>query len=440
MNTDPPIVARGPSGLVTEVAFTQWVRQVVKGAAELQAFEAGEIDAVMDAGSNSAILSPRARIALQGSNRVVREVLDALPVGACALDLAGNVVSTNKAWRAFVDERVGAGLGVKEGANFFTACETANASERAHAEAVVKGFREVLAGVRQEYWVDYFCRTDLGSCAFRLTIAPIAPDGVLHGLVTREFIRADEGTDAWRDVVQSGAGHFMAASQARVPNRLLADLPGKDYKRLLANFEPINLSYGQVLYAPGERIKYVYFPTDCLVSLLTVVEGNRSLEVGLVGREGMVGTPLVLGSATSSARAVVQGSGAAVRMRSGDLLKEFECGPDLRRALLGFINVLMNQVTQNAACNRFHNLEERLARWLLMTRERLTSDNFCLTHEFLADMLGTRRESVTDAAHALKRRHLISYVRGNMTILNQRGLERASCSCYSRIKIAGPLP
>jgi CRP-like cAMP-binding protein len=171
------------------------------------------------------------------------------------------------------------------------------------------------------------------------------------------------------------------------------------------------------------------------VSLLTVVEGHRALEVGLVGREGMVGSRLALGITTASVRALVQGTGAAERINSARFLREFHRSPGLQRALLHFTDTLMNQVTQTAACNRFHLVEARLARWLLMTRERLLSSEFLLTQEFLADMLGVRRAGVTTAACALQRQKLIRYRRGTITIVDQLGLEAAACSCYQYVKV-----
>jgi CRP-like cAMP-binding protein len=226
-------------------------------------------------------------------------------------------------------------------------------------------------------------------------------------------------------------------ARARSPNRLLAALPAREYKRLLSGLETVKLTYGEVLHEPGERMRHVYFPSDCLVSLLTVVEGHQALEVGLVGREGMVGSRLALGITASSIRALVQGTGTAVRMTSARFLQEFRRSPELQRALFHFTDALMLQVTQTAACNRFHVVEARLARWLLMTRERLPSGEFHLTHEFLADMLGVRRVGVTSAAGALQRRKLIRYQRGIITILDQQGLEGAACSCYRHLQVMG---
>jgi CRP-like cAMP-binding protein/PAS domain-containing protein len=437
MNPEPLLAARSPSDLQAEAAFKDWVRRLVKGAAELQAFEAGQIDAVMDPATGSAILLPEAQAALQGSSRLVLSALDALPGEVCVLDSAGTVVMTNKAWRTFVAVRGGAGLGVREGANFLAACRDASAGERVHAEAVAAGVRQVLAGGRELFRCEYAGHSQGENCAFTLTIAGIAGDGAVHAVVTRENVSEHKRARAPRGSRRTTASRIAAAARAGAPNRLLAALPAREHERLLAGLEPVKLTYGEVLYEPGEQMRYVYFPTDCVVSLLTVVEGHRALEVGLVGREGMVGSRLALGISASSVRALVQGTGTAVRMKSARFLQEFRRSPALQRGLLRFIDTLMIQVTQTAACNRFHVLEARLARWLLMTRERSPSSEFHLTHEFLADMLGVRRVGVTSAASTLQRRKLIHYRRGTITILDQQGLEAASCSCYRQVQVTG---
>jgi CRP-like cAMP-binding protein len=435
MNPEPPPPARSPSDLQAEAAFKDWVRRLVKGAAELRAFEAGQIDAVMDPATGTAILLPEAQAALQGSSRLVLSALDALTGEVCVLDAAGTVVMTNMAWRAFVTARAGAGLGVREGANFLEACRDANAPERVHADTVAAGLRDVLAGVRKLFHCDYVCHSPGGDCAFRLTIAGIAHDGEVHAVVTRENVSERKRVIASRGSGRTKASRIAAIAQAAAPNRLLAALPAKEYQRLVAGLEPVKLTYGEVLYEPGEQMRHVYFPSDCLVSLLTVVEGHRALEVGLVGREGMVGFRLALGITTASVRSLVQATGTAVRIKSARFLRECHRSPALQRALLHFVNALMIQISQTAACNRFHTVEARLARWLLMTRERLPSNEFHLTHGFLADMLGVRRVGVTSAAGALQRRKLIRYQRGNITILDQQGLEAAACSCYRHVQL-----
>jgi CRP-like cAMP-binding protein len=217
-------------------------------------------------------------------------------------------------------------------------------------------------------------------------------------------------------------------------NHLLAAMPRSALLRMRATLEQVELVYGQVLYEPLGPIRHVYFPLDCLVSLLTAVDRSRSLEVGMVGNEGMVGMPMVLGIGVSAVRALVQGSGTALRMTAAQFRAEFAKNLLLQRALFRYTHLLMAQVSQTAACNRFHNAEARLARWLLMTADRLHADEFRLTHEFLAHMLGVRRVGVTKAASDLERKGLIAYSRGNIRILGRRRLEAAACSCYRIVR------
>jgi CRP-like cAMP-binding protein len=219
-----------------------------------------------------------------------------------------------------------------------------------------------------------------------------------------------------------------------IENSLLAAVPRKAYQRLLPGLEPVTLTFGEVLYEPRETISHVYFPGASLVSLLTLADGHLALEVGLIGREGMVGIPLVLGHKLSSVRALVQGSGPALRMAAAQFLKEFRISSPLQRELYRYTHTLMAQISQTAACNRFHVVEQRLARWLLMTHDRVKSDRFQLTHEFLGHMLGVRRVGVTKAAQTLQRRNLIRYSRGNITVLDRKGLEAAACECYEVVK------
>lgn len=219
-----------------------------------------------------------------------------------------------------------------------------------------------------------------------------------------------------------------------IPNSLLAALPRKSYLRLLPDLIPVDLVFGEVLYEAGQLIREVYFPTQALVSLLTVVEGHLALEVGLVGREGMVGFPLALGVDVSPVRALVQGAGPALRMNAARFRKELGNSLPLQRELNRYVHAMMAQISQTAACNRFHVVEARLARWLLMTRDRVGSGEFRMTQEFLSNMLGVRRVGVTEAASALQRRKLIEYSRGNIRILDDRGLEEACCSCYEMVR------
>jgi CRP-like cAMP-binding protein len=219
-----------------------------------------------------------------------------------------------------------------------------------------------------------------------------------------------------------------------IPNSVLAALPRKMYLRMLPHLNPVDLVFGDVLYEAGETIRNVYFPSQSLVSLLTLVEDHLALEVGLVGREGMVGIAVALGADVSPVRALVQGAGPALKMNAARFRTELRGSPPLQRELHRYIHAMMNQISQTAGCNRFHVVEARLARWLLMTRDRMRSGRFRMTQEFLSHMLGVRRVGVTEAASALQRRDLIEYSRGNIRILNDRGLEAACCSCYGVVK------
>lgn len=217
-------------------------------------------------------------------------------------------------------------------------------------------------------------------------------------------------------------------------NKLLAELPRKDLLALQGDLAPVTLEFGAVLYETGDPIRKVYFPLKSVVSLLTIVDGHNALEVGLVGREGMVGIPLALGIAVSPVRALVQGAGGALSMSAARFRKAFEASAPLRRSLHRYTHGLMAQITQTAACNRFHVVEARLARWLLMTSDRVASEQFRLTHDFLSHMLGVRRVGVTEAASALQRRGLIGYQRGEIHIMDHAGLEAAACACYELVR------
>ena len=225
-----------------------------------------------------------------------------------------------------------------------------------------------------------------------------------------------------------------AQGDAPVANSLLAALPRAEIQRLLAGLEPINLHVGEVLHEPGGPIRYVYFPLQSVVCLMAKAEAGQAVEVGLVGHEGMVGISLALGVDVSSARAVVHSPGTALRMKASVFQEELSRCKPLRRELYRYAFVKLTMARQAAVCIASHNLEQRLACWLLMTSDRVRSPDIDLTQETLASTLNVRRSTVTLASISLRSRKLIEYNRGKIRILNRKSLESASCSCYRRIE------
>ncbi len=214
-------------------------------------------------------------------------------------------------------------------------------------------------------------------------------------------------------------------------NRLIESLPSGSRSRLLAICEPVKLALGEILSEVGTPTQHVYFPIVGFISLVTTAKGQPTLEVGMVGREGMVGTQLVLGVEAAPLHAVVQGAGTAWRVGAPGFSKELARSSALQRGLNRYVYVTMMQLASSAFCLRYHQIGQRLARWLLMTQDRAHSDSFRITHEFLAYMLGVRRVGITTAASVLQREGLIRYRRGEIQVLSRRGLKAAACSCYA---------
>ena len=217
-------------------------------------------------------------------------------------------------------------------------------------------------------------------------------------------------------------------------NRLLAALPLKEQQRLQSKLELVELTFGDILYNPGQTITHVHFPNNSIISLLSVVAERSSLEVGIVGNEGMAGLSIFMGVDIARTQALVQGAGTAMRMKAETLRNESrQIGP-LHQLLHRYSHSLLTQISQSAACNRFHTVNTRLARWMLMTHDRMGQDTFQLTQDFMSNMLGVRREGVSKAAGELQKEKLISYSRGVINVLNRSGLEKAACRFYQIIK------
>jgi CRP-like cAMP-binding protein len=217
-------------------------------------------------------------------------------------------------------------------------------------------------------------------------------------------------------------------------NRILSALPLQEYERLAPHFVPTHLPKGKSLAHPGDTLRHAYFPTRGMVSLLSTTEGGQAIEVAMVGAEGVIGVPIILGVGVTPYWSVVQIQGDAMRISAAALRIEFERGERFRDLLLKYTHALLTQVTQSAVCNRFHTVQERLCRWLLISRDRVKSDTIDLTQESISQMLGTARTGVTMAAVPLQDAGLIRYRRGRITILDRRGLEAAACECYEAVR------
>ena len=217
-------------------------------------------------------------------------------------------------------------------------------------------------------------------------------------------------------------------------NWLLDALPSEDYERLLSKLEPVTLILGAVVYESGRQMQHVYFPTTSHVSLLYTMLDGATAEMGLVGNEGVVGIALFMGGDTTPNQAVVQGGGNALRMKAKAMQDEFRRGGEFQILLLRYTQSLITQISQTAVCNRLHSVEQRLCRWLLMTRDRAQTDKLEMTQEFISHMLGVRREGVTHAAQRLQDAGFIRYVRGHIEILDRLGLESQVCECYGVVK------
>jgi CRP-like cAMP-binding protein len=225
------------------------------------------------------------------------------------------------------------------------------------------------------------------------------------------------------------------ADRGPVQNHLLAALPSAEFDRWSPHLKLVSMPLGEVLYEPGGLLQHAYFPTTSIVSLLYVLENGASAEIAVVGNEGMLGISLFMGGETTPSRAVVQSAGYGYRLPAQLLKQEFSRAGPVLRLLLRYTQALMTQMTQTAVCNRHHSVEQQLSRWLLLSLDRLSSDSLTMTQELIANMLGVRREGVTEAAGHLQRAGLIRYSRGHIEVLDRTGLERTVCECYAVVKL-----
>lgn len=217
-------------------------------------------------------------------------------------------------------------------------------------------------------------------------------------------------------------------------NQLLAAMPDAQWQRWLPLLEAVELPLGKVLYESGVEMTHVYFPTTSIVSLLYVMESGASAEIAVVGHEGLVGVALFMGGGSTPSRAVVQSAGQGYRLAAASLKDEFEHAGPVMHLLLRYTQALITQMAQTAACNRHHSVDQQLCRWLLLSLDRLHDDDIVMTQELIANMLGVRREGVTESASKLQKAGLIRYARGRITVLDRAGLEQRSCECYAVVK------
>ena len=427
------------------LGFEGRILRLVKGAPELAAIESGQVDAVIDPATGKAFLLPDAQQALredQARNRRLFalsadwtwELDDSYRFVAHSSVAAGNAapyddgIIGRRLWELRFDMEEAdwkVHRRLLEWRTTFRDLELRCADRAGEVRYVAFSGEPIFD--RKDRFTGY--RGITREVTERRHVAPIPGNGASRAVVLRETTvgrkRPEESLPGLEQKV---------ATPDRIANSVLAALPRKDYLALLDGLEPVTLTYGMVLYEPDEPISHVFFPVDCLVSLLTTVEGRQAMEVGLVGWEGMVGISLALGVEVSSVRALVQGTGTAMRMKAARFRKGFQHCLPLQRELYRYTYAKLAMARQTVACNRFHAIEARLARWLLMTADRVLSEEFVLTQEFLGDMLGVLRAAVNRAAGALQERNLIHYSRGRIRIVDREGLEAASCRCYTRIE------
>jgi CRP-like cAMP-binding protein len=246
-------------------------------------------------------------------------------------------------------------------------------------------------------------------------------------------VAVDSDVDSAAANAAGGAIKGVVGSDPR-HNRLLAGLPELDLQRCLPQLRPVRLGLGEVLHESGGVTSHVVFPTTAIVSLLYVMENGSSAEIAVIGCDGIVGAHVFMGGGTTPSRAVVQSAGEGFRMSAQAIKAEFDANPTVMRLLLRYTQALISQMAQTAACNRHHSLDKQLCRWLLLSLDRLSGPDLMMTHELIANMLGVRREGVTEAALKLQKAGLIRYQRGHITVIDRPGLEQRTCECYAVVR------
>ena len=226
----------------------------------------------------------------------------------------------------------------------------------------------------------------------------------------------------------------ITTKQEALQNHLLGGVNADELARLLPNLQLVSLPLGKVIYESGEKMDYIYFPTTAIISLLYIMENGSSAEIGVVGNDGMVGIAIFMGGDTTPNRAVVQSAGKTFKMKAELMKDEFTLGGRFHYLCLRYTQALITQISQTAVCNRLHSVDQQLCRWLLLSHDRLPSDRLIMTQDLISNMLGVRREGITHAAKRLQTAGYISYVRGDMTILSRKGLERGACECYQVVR------
>ena len=219
-------------------------------------------------------------------------------------------------------------------------------------------------------------------------------------------------------------------SNDALKNYLLAALPADDFERVQTKLEPVSCNLGEVLYESGDKMNYAYFPTTAIISMLYIMESGATAEIGIIGNDGVLGMALFLGGDTTTSRAIIQSAGEAFTMKAEDLKAEFALGGIFQKLMLRYTQALTTQISQTAVCNRLHSVEQQLCRWLLLSHDRLHSDQLVMTHDLISNMLGVRREGITLAAQKLASKKLIKNNRGTITIIDRQGLEESVCECY----------